>query len=638
MSSRKTRHASKACLACRKRKTRCSGERPACGLCRTHNWICELVDDKRQAPMYRRVKQLEDHIARLEHELKRFRSAFSEDTNGSPISERDYSENEDPDPMGVERLKIIDSNTGEISHFGPPSCLMHLPETAFSPSTNSTSSSHPSQYPILRMPPSTSRGVKLSQATGEIARAGWRMYLPRECVGMDLHTHDVLLDSYEGALRESLVFGGLVDIDRFRSDLIKCTSQASFSQNSDCNRTDDYSPLLHNALLALGSLHTRSKHLHDRSYVDMPDETVANTLISQACGMLEWEAERPLLSTVRGLILVTIVMGQTGRLNSAFSYFGMAIRMADSLGLTVDCSHLVSSGKLTAKKQQDQNTILWILFIQDKLQCLTVGRSPGMPITSINVPLPKYLPLDPADSSSYALERNTRFRQNVRSAMCRLSSLVGEILQQCYSPSFNRSSKKAEVMKVEMNDKLDTFIPSLPPSLQLPMPLQAINVPGAVIALHIAHWFNVILLNRPFYRPNSIGSGTSADTQLSDHAADMIVDLLDLYEQLYGLEHSLLTTTHAVFHAGSIFLMKAAAAGVSTDNTPTDTLAKLNRCIRALELMRIPTLASWNASTLQALKSQWLVVSPAEQEPIPDVWEDFGLFCDFSMYQDSNPV
>ncbi|WRT69882.1 uncharacterized protein IL334_006873 [Kwoniella shivajii] len=641
MSSRNTRHASKACLACRRRKTRCTGERPACGLCRTNKWVCELGDDRRQAPMYRRVKQMEEQIARLESQLSRYRSAPSTGAFDSSIYEADEvtdSEEEEVDAMGVERLKIIDSTTGEISHFGPPSCLMHLPESAFSSSSDFVHSNQPSSTPILRMPtPAVSLSSIGPQIFNNGIREGWKMHLPKECARMETKTHEILFGSYEEVLRESLVYGGLVDIDRFRSDMYLCTENSSNQTGNNNNRTDNYSPLLHNALLALSTSHLRFKQSQKAPSNVLLDDGWTNILLSHACMQIEWEVERPLLSTVRGLILIIIVMGQTGRLNSAFSYFGMAVRMADSLGLNVDSSHLVSAGKITLEKQQDRNTILWILFIQDKLQCLTVGRSPSMPMSNMNVPLPPYISLDSGDSSHPALGINSRFRQNVRSAMCRLSLLVGDILQKCYSPSFNRNSKKAERMKVEMNIRLDEFIPSLPPSLQLTTPLLENEAPGAVIALHIAHWFNVILLNRPFYRPNAISSGTSDDTGLSDHAADMIVDLLDLYEHLYGLEHSLLITAHAVFHAGSIFLMQAAAAaGTPNEHPPTDTLASLEKCIRALQLMKIPTLASWNASTLQALKSQWLIMSPSEQDTVPDVWEDFGLYFDFSTYQETN--
>ncbi|WVW81145.1 hypothetical protein I302_103136 [Kwoniella bestiolae CBS 10118] len=74
----------------------------------------------------------------------------------------------------------------------------------------------------------------------------------------------------------------------------------------------------------------------------------------------------------------------------------------------------------------------------------------------------------------------------------------------------------------------------------------------------------------------------------------------------FGMAIRMADSPHAVFHAGSIFLMKAASALEQSSASSAEILRDLEKCIGALEGMRIPTLAAWNANTLRALREQWL--------------------------------
>ena len=53
-------------------------------------------------------------------------------------------------------------------------------------------------------------------------------------------------------------------------------------------------------------------------------------------------------------------------MNSGFMYFGMAIRMSDTLGLNLDSTHLVNRGSMESWQKGARDEMAWAVAVQDK--------------------------------------------------------------------------------------------------------------------------------------------------------------------------------------------------------------------------------------------------------------------------------
>lgn len=220
----------------------------------------------------------------------------------------------------------MDESSHSLRYHGASSALLHpeaetsaspplsAPISAsldFSPPPFSTSSSFPPYNPFAL--------DFLGQRSDEI---DWSKNLPTD-LGIDLATHDALLDLFEAFFAPWCV---VVDMPSFRRDMRICL--AAQSSTPAPSRTDFYSPMLHNAILALACNLYRGPRITvpfpqinsnapvlrlfpygpstflaeaEQGNLDST-ELAALAFYNQARASLELECENPMLSAVRGLI------------------------------------------------------------------------------------------------------------------------------------------------------------------------------------------------------------------------------------------------------------------------------------------------------------------------------------------------
>lgn len=90
--------------------------------------------------------------------------------------------------------------------------------------------------------------------------------------------------------------------------------------------------------------------------------------------------------------------------------------------------------------------------------------------------------------------------------------------------------------------------------------------------------------------------------------------LLQLYDAVYGLEYAPLTSTHATFMAGSVFLLAARRAAAHPTEPTRPSLFHLERCSQALAKIST-TWADSHKAILEALRDRW--VPSAAPAPMP---------------------
>lgn len=211
------------------------------------------------------------------------------------------------------RPSQLDEETLELLHYGPTSAFQHLPE--------------PQDGRDLSLSPAASQSVGSLPAFSphalfDAASAGpldWRRHLPRD---------DDALDDWDEPLHDSLLalffcyfnpWCWWCDEEAFRRDMAACLGS---SLPSPPTRLSGYSPLLHNAILALACALSDDRRAKDSS--------APKSLARQAKAFVEDEGERPTLSTLQGLLLVGSFHSGNRLQGLGYIYSGIAFRMSQT--------------------------------------------------------------------------------------------------------------------------------------------------------------------------------------------------------------------------------------------------------------------------------------------------------------------
>ncbi|ESK84965.1 fungal specific transcription [Moniliophthora roreri MCA 2997] len=427
---------------------------------------------------------------------------------------------------------------------------------------------------------------------------------------MDQSLHDQLLALFFTYFNDWCCW---VNPSLFFRDMVLCLS----SQGNTQSRTSYYSPLLHNAVLSMGANFCEDPRLGIRDR--------GRPFAMKAIEAITIEGERPMLSTVSGLMLLGSYHSGNAKQSLGYLYAGMGLRMCQTLGLGIDCS---SSNLISASLKRERDRTFYMAYIQDKLWGAYVGRSASMILSDHETPLPTvdkqrdeapWLPFDqslndtpghdssatpaatPVPVSSWA---STNFLWT-----CNLAALSERVTETLYSLHANIFSSRTQDAVSTLNLQLGEWYSNLPAELAI-SPYSTKIPPPHVIMLHAMYHFVVILLHRPFYSRNrSPRQSALHDLSVSrcDTAAAKIVHLIELYRRVPGLRYGTISLTQITFTAGTIHLLGA----VSHENSRSEkrfrtALAGARECVRALEEMgRAWQCATQSGQVLDNLIRDW---------------------------------
>ena len=151
-------------------------------------------------------------------------------------------------------------------------------------------------------------------------------------------------------------------------------------------RTMYCSTLLVNAMLALGCHFTNSP----AGCADPNDPTTKGDAFFQEAKRLiveNDEYEKPRLTTVQALALMSVREAGCGRETKGWVYSGMSFRMALYMGLNMESSGMTSNKEPIDEKEIDaQRVTFWGCFLFDKCWSNYLGRMPQLPTSNITVP------------------------------------------------------------------------------------------------------------------------------------------------------------------------------------------------------------------------------------------------------------
>ncbi|KAG2006997.1 nucleus protein [Coprinopsis cinerea AmutBmut pab1-1] len=425
----------------------------------------------------------------------------------------------------------------------------------------------------------------------------WARYLP-SVVPLDRMQHDKALDlTFKFATSWCLrIIPGLFCRDMYRA--------LSVPRSQPPPKTAHYSPMLHNALVALAL-----------SLLDEPafrDLKTRKYFADEAKKYIDSECSQPNLCTVSALSTLGTFHSSQGEQTLGFMYFGMAARISQALGLDVDCSEWVKLHLIEETDVLDRYWTFWTIFAQDVNWSLYVGRDfcvraptesdfKDMPVPFVDTEFDK-LPFHHPPSN---IPPQPGYLSKVFASTCELLVIARRIMN--VVNGISRTRVQATVIDEMISDidlQLNAWKDSLPPEADLTQKSRTTATPHKLM-MHLSYWWFFILLHRPYFhrKPRVIHSSDKEidHVKLCKRAAENIMDLLGIWKQLYGLRYTPVNIIQPLFAAGTIYLLSGiqATSGVRVANKELKhSIDSLETCISHLREMS----KSWQcASSIRSI-------------------------------------
>lgn len=232
------------------------------------------------------------------------------------------------------------------------------------------------------------------------------------------------------------------------------------------------SPLLVNAMLALGCHFTARPDAR----ADPDDTATAGDHFFAECKRLilqNDEHEKPSITTVQALALMSVREAGCGRESKGWVYSGMSFRMACDMGLNLNTAQMTASGLHTDDVDEDARRItFWGCFLFDKCWSNYLGRLPQLPSSIVTVS--KFEVFPDEEASIWAAYTDSGFNQShaqpsrtraVALQISKLCEISGDLMQNFYNPIDMDKAKgrQSELKKLEdIHQRLEGWRRELP--------------------------------------------------------------------------------------------------------------------------------------------------------------------------------
>ncbi|PHH84764.1 hypothetical protein CDD83_1432 [Cordyceps sp. RAO-2017] len=563
LASHKRRCISTACIACRKRKSKCDGALPSCAACASvygTECIYDPNSDHRRKGVYReRADSIKARSSTLQVIVEAILNASEDDVpdivrrvracdnldrvaqqiatsaaGQGGVASSEYSgdeadaaayvpvegETELARKMGELRLE-----NGSLRFIGGTSHLIYLGDPADEPFAEPQAGLFSSDEN-----PTTS----WTQVTDD--------------AGLVTHLIDMYFNyhyAYFTTLSKKL----------FLRDFAKGASGIVRGTTAHC------SPLLVNAMLALGCHFTdvagayatpgNSRTKGDHFFAEAKRLILAND-----------EFAKPRLATVQALALMSVREAGCAREAKGWVFSGMSFRMAQDLGLNLEVNgpsrQLMSDEEIDARK-----ITFWGCFFFDKCWSNYLGRLPQLPRNSSNVSKFDVFPdedaatwsplTDKGFSVSYQQPWRTRAAALLHSSLAEISS---DLLIFFYHPNhIGRSRGKSAELKMlsDIHQRLEEWRKQLPREFE-PREGQLPNV----ILMHMFFHLQYIHLFRPFLKYSPSASPLRSHVsprRICTANAGAISKLMRLYKKTYNLRQICNIAVYMTHSACTIHLL-----------------------------------------------------------------------------------
>ncbi|KAG6263126.1 Nitrogen assimilation transcription factor nit-4 [Claviceps purpurea] len=562
LARQKRRCVSTACVACRKRKSKCDGALPTCAACASvYGTECayDPDSDHRRKGVYREktdssktgdatlrvlieaiLNAPEDHVSSL---VNRIRSCHDLDSVAQAMVDQDSDdgaatpEEEDGDYIDFMAVKGEEElarkmgelrfENGSVRFIGGTSPLIYLGD--FHNDLGQVS------------PPSK------QHLTGHDTVTSWTQVTADS--GLIIHLINLYLNYH-------LTYFTVLSKNLFLRDFLRGRDSVSSSSS-----TSYCSPLLVNAILALGCHFTSMA-----GAFETPGDasTKGDHFFAEAKRLILGNDEFaiPRLVTVQALGLMSVREAGCGREAQGWVYSGMSFRMAQDMGLNLEVTG-TDREHMSDEEVDARKITYWGCFVFDKCWSNYLGRLPQLQKASCNISrfdacpeedAAMWSPLtDTGFDASFKRPSQTRSAALQLASLCEISS---DLLVFFYHPNhIGRSrGKSVELKKLsEIHRRLEQWRNALPQNFE-PTDGQLPNV----ILMHMFFHLQYIHLFRPFLKYTPAASPLPAHVsprRLCTAHAGAISKLMRLYKKMYGLRQICNIAVYMVHSACTIHLL-----------------------------------------------------------------------------------
>ncbi|KAJ5359327.1 uncharacterized protein N7496_011740 [Penicillium cataractarum] len=301
--------------------------------------------------------------------------------------------------------------------------------------------------------------------------------------------------------------------------------------------------------------------------------------------------------TIQTLLLLSAQECGKGNRTQAWLYSGMAFRVLDDLGISIDSRKYLGAAQLSDEDIEIRNRLFWSCYFWDKIVSLYFGRAPTMQHSRVS---PPRMILDDTSEIEIWTPHGVTFPDGAHYPptqahstscfiqMCGLAEILNQILIHIYDPM--RQSTEAEFFDCvqEQAKNLSDWWDELPDYLKLvATDLPSYSPPSHIMTLNCLYHTVNILLHRPILCSRGLLK-TRQEPYDKSHlvqcmaSATSILSLFDLYRRTFGDNHVVLSLAYSIYTAASIFLLEIQALKYAAPGT----LDKLKFCIFALERIK----------------------------------------------------
>ncbi|KAF4512970.1 hypothetical protein G6O67_000293 [Ophiocordyceps sinensis] len=562
--SHKRRCISTACIACRKRKSKCDGALPSCAACASvygTECIYDPNSDHRRKGVYR----------------ERADSIKARSSTLQTIVEAILDAPEDQVPGVVRMIRACDNLDYVAQQLASPA--VHASRAVTPEHTDDEGDAAAAYMPVQGESELARKMGELRLENGSVRYIGGTSHLIYLDNPVDeLHAESALhqgppgdnpVTSWTSVTTDVNLIDHLIDMyfnyhyayfttlskKLFWRDFVKGASAVSGDATAHC------SPLLVNAILALGCHFTDFAGAYA---VPGDSRTKGDHFFAEAKSLIlaNDEFAKPRLVTVQALALMSVREAGCAREAKGWVYSGMSFRMAQDLGLNLEI-HGASKQLMSDEEIDARKVTFWGCFLFDKCWSNYLGRLPQLPKSGSNVSKLDVFPdedaatwyplTDKGRSSSYQQPWRTRASALQLSSLSEISS---DLLIFFYHPNhIGRSRGKSAELKMlgEIHQRLEEWRKQLPKEFD-PREGQLPNV----ILMHMFFHLQYIHLFRPFlkYAPSASPlPGHVSPRRICTANAGAISKLTRLYKKAYNLRQICNIAVYMIHSACTIHLL-----------------------------------------------------------------------------------
>ncbi|KZT22933.1 hypothetical protein NEOLEDRAFT_1070364 [Neolentinus lepideus HHB14362 ss-1] len=326
--------------------------------------------------------------------------------------------------------------------------------------------------------------------------------------------------------------------------------------------------------------------------------------LAAAKALLDGTYASSMPATVQALLLMGYREVGIGAMAQAWLYIGMAVRMAQDLGMhkSADKWERSVGALFEGWEMQERKRIWYACVVMDKYVSTYIGR----PLAIFGGDFDNGLPSEdeaeefeewrPHPGEPFACERgeapparSVAVPGRVIScfnASARLSIILSNIVQMIY-PIHPKSGRYAEAQRLEK--ELDKWYLELPEHLRFDPASSKAPVPlPHILTLHMQYWCTVLLLHRPLspasdsQEEQDVRAISQKNYDMCVRAANYITSIVSVYLQNYCIKRSSVFLCYYVFTASIMHVTTLTAY-------PNDPQARmgLQKLVDALEKMQM---------------------------------------------------